>query len=234
VTTLGVERGNAIDLQGIADSPAAVRSRKPRWTQFRFLGGVLLVVGSVLVGAKLIAGADESSIALVAARPLTVGMSITDADVRPVKVRLIGDTATYLAGSIPPGYVVLRPIGAGELLPKAAIGGSALLQPVGTYPFRWVTVPVTAGHYPPGIRSGDTVDIYTSPNAGSGGTASATLLLANVTVDQGVGAQGGGLGGGSAGSSVVLIIPSERVVDVLTAIQSGVLNVVSVHQNKAG
>ncbi len=228
VTTLGVERGNTVDLQGIADSPGAARPKKPKWTQFRFVGGVLLVIGSVLLGAKIIAGADQSSFALVATRPMTVGMTITSADVTPVKVRLFTDQQqhAYLTGSIPPGYVVLRPVAAGELLPAAAIGGPAQLAPVGTQPFRWVTVPVRGGHYPPGLRSGSLVDIYTTANSIT------SLLMANVTVDAGVGVTPGGLGGGGGGSSVVLVIPTERVDDILTAMQSDAMDLVDVHITK--
>ncbi|MDQ1715350.1 MAG: hypothetical protein QOC60_1295 [Frankiaceae bacterium] len=233
MTTLGVERGNAVDLHGIADSPQAVRGQKPKWTQFRFVAGVLLVVGSVLIGAKIIAGADQSSVALVANRPLAVGMTVTNADVTRVRVRLYDNPTLYLTGAIPPGYVVLRPIGQGEFVPQAAVGAPANLVATGAEPRRWVTVPVAGGHYPPGIGSGDTVDVYTTTKTGAGVQGGTSLLIASVLVDRGLGSSSGGLGGGSSGASVVLIIPESRVVDIITALQRDSLDLVLIAKAQA-
>ena len=231
MTSLGVERGNAVDLQGLADSPAAVRSKKPKWTQFRFVAGVLLVIASVLTGAKIIAGADQSSIALVAARPLTAGMTISQSDVRPIKVRFYGDPDRYFSGNIPPGYVMLRPIGEGELVPRTAVGLVSDLAAAGSVPVRYVTVPITNGHFPPGVQRGDVVDIYSSTQGGGTG-ATTSLLLSGVTVDRAPGPQSGGLGGGSAGGSVVLVIPEQRVTDMVIALQRSSLDIVLSAQNR--
>lgn len=234
VTTLGVERGSAVNLDGIADSPAAVRGKKPTWTQFRFIAGVLLVIGSVLIGAKIIAGADQSTVALVANRPLSVGMTVTGADVTQVRVRLYDNPKIYVSGAIPPGYVVLRPIGRGEFLPKAAVGAPSSLVEAGAEPRRWVTVPVVSGHFPPGLGSGDTVDVYTTMNASQGGVGGGTsLLMAGVLVDRGLSSPSGGLGGGSSGASVVLIVPAARVVDIVTAVQRDSLDLVLIAKAQA-
>ena len=227
MTTLGVERGNAVDLQGIADSPQAVRNQKPKWMQFRFMAGVLLVIGSVLLGAKIIAGADQSSIALVTSRPLAVGMTVSNADVRPVRVRLYDNPGSYVTGTIPDGYVVLRAVGPGEFLPISAVGPPSQLVATGAQEMRWVTVPVAGGHYPPNLQRGETVDVYTTTtSSGSAGTGTSTLLLASIIVDKGVAQASGGLGGGGSGSSVVLVVPATRVVDIVTALQHDSLDLV--------
>ncbi|MCU1675731.1 MAG: hypothetical protein JWM93_489 [Frankiales bacterium] len=225
MTTLGVERGNAVNLQGLADSPPAQRVQKPKWTQFRFLAGVLLVVGSVLLGAKVVAGADQSSFALVAVRPLAVGMTVSQSDVRSVKVRFYDNQQQYRSGTIPDGYVVLRPVGENEFIPASAFGTPADLAPENKS--RLVTVPVAAGHYPSGVAGGDVVDVYATTDSGSSGAGTTTLLLAGVRVNRGT-TSSSGSPGGSSNASIQLVIPEDRVPELVVALQNDKLDIVAV------
>jgi hypothetical protein len=228
VTSLGVERGNAVDVQGIADSPRAVRAEKPKWTQFRFVAGVLLVIGSVVLGAKVLATADKSVLVYAANQDIAQGHVIQPSDVVPVHVRLYGASLdAYLAVATAAesdwqGKVASRPIAAGEFVPRKA------LQPPGPpVDRRVVTVPVRDGHYPLSVNRSEYVDVYVTNGKDAPTPGATRLLLGRVAVAARVGAGGGGgLGGGSSTVDIPLLVPAERVVDVVSAIQSGSIDIV--------
>ena len=54
-------------------SPRAARLAPPRWFDTRFVLGVVLVLTSVLVGARVLAGADTTQQVWLAARDLAPG-----------------------------------------------------------------------------------------------------------------------------------------------------------------
>jgi hypothetical protein len=136
-------------------SPKAARLGSPSWLDGRLVLGVLLVLVSVLVGAKVLAGADSSQQVWVGTHDLAPGTVLTAADLQVGKVRLFGTGHFYLAGHKPLGYVVLRGVGADELVPRAALD-----DPTRAGERRDITVPVAAGHLPPDLARGDLVDVY--------------------------------------------------------------------------
>ena len=101
-------------------SPAASRLASPRWLDTRLVVGVLLVLVSVLVGARVLSSADRSQQVWVATRELPVGTVLAEGDLQRGQVRLLERTGLYAAaGAQPPvGYVVRRGVGRGELLPS--------------------------------------------------------------------------------------------------------------------
>jgi hypothetical protein len=121
---------------------------------------VLLVLVSVVVGARLLSSADRSTLVWAASKDLTAGTLLAEGDLEPVRVRLFESAGRYVgAGGQPPvGYVVRRGLGAGELLPEGA-----LTQPEQEAELRLVTVPVEAGHYPPTLRDDQRVDLWVTP-----------------------------------------------------------------------
>jgi hypothetical protein len=209
-------------------SPRATRLVAPRWLDVRLALGLLLVLVSVLAGARILAAADDYSVVYVAAHALTPGEHVTAADLTTGRVRLDGQGAFYVAahGAAPVGYVVTRYVGTHEFVPSAAL---ARALPTGAGD-RYVTVPVATGHLPPGLGHGDLVDVYVTPKAGPGSAAAPmpTLVLAGVPVQS---REGGGRGfSGSADSvlSVVLTVPAGHVIDVVRAVESGTLDLVAV------
>ncbi|PWJ54825.1 SAF domain-containing protein [Quadrisphaera granulorum] len=163
----------------VPSSPPAARLRAPSWRDPRLVIGLLLVLASVLVGARVVSAADETTPVWVAAHTLVPGEAITADDVRAVRVRLEGGTAGYLAaGSAPPtGAVALRPVAAGDLLPRSAVGSAAALstRPVG--------LPVD-GPFPSGLVAGSLVDVWVTPvPSRTGAVASATTATASAGQD---------------------------------------------------
>jgi hypothetical protein len=188
------------------------------WLNPRVALGVLLIVTSVVVGARVYASADRYAQVLVAARPLVPGEHLQASDVTTRRVRFAAGPTDYLTGRTDPtGYVVTRYVGTGELLPVAALTSSASAAAAA----RLVTLPVVAGHIPPGLGRGDLVDVYVTPRAG----APPALVLAGAPVDL-VGA-GDSLGDGG-GQSVVVVVPADKVPAAVRATESGKLDLVGV------
>jgi hypothetical protein len=141
-------------------SPRAARLSAPGWLDGRLVLGLLLVLVSVVVGARVLSSADRSTLVWAASKDLTAGTLLAPGDLEPVRVRLFESAGRYVGagGSQPVGYVVRRGLGAGELLPEGA-----LTAPEREAELRLVTVPVEAGHYPPSLRDDQRVDLWVTP-----------------------------------------------------------------------
>jgi len=147
----------------LSDAPASPRASRlatPGWLDGRLLLGLLLVLVSVVVGARVLSSADRSTLVWAASEELTAGTLLVAGDLVPVRVRLFESAGQYVGadGQPPVGYVVRRGLGAGELLPQGA-----LTEPGRGAEVRLVTVPVEAGHYPPTLRDDQRVDLWVTP-----------------------------------------------------------------------
>ncbi|HVX42715.1 MAG TPA: hypothetical protein VHC49_02460 [Mycobacteriales bacterium] len=167
-------------------SPPARRLRAPSWLDLRLVLGVLLVLVAVVVGARVLAGADKSTTVWGLAHDVSAGTTIQDEDLHQVKIRFYSDADQYLlTSSSPVGLVTTRDLHAGELLPRPA------LQKVPTSVL--VPVPVEPAQLPPGLTHGDRVNVWAGPkNPGSGTPPKPTLILSGVAV-QAVDSGGSGL-----------------------------------------
>ena len=105
--------------------PAPRRVRPPRWLDLRLLLGVLLVLGSVLLGARVVGAADATVPVWAASGDLAAGTELDADDLVAVDVRLDDTADAYLSTSTrPEGRTLARAVRAGELVP-----GSALEEP---------------------------------------------------------------------------------------------------------
>lgn len=167
---------------GISAAPAAVRSSPAGWRDPRLWVGILLVVVSVVAGARVLASADDSVSVWAVAADMGAGDDVTGDDLVARRVRFTdaADLARYFGSDevLPADLQLVRGIGAGELLPRTAVGAaeaSGLLQ---------VPLAVDAEQIPPAVAAGSTVDIYLVPTAGSDCRAACTgePVLTGVTV----------------------------------------------------
>ena len=151
-----------------ADHPTGPQPRRvqpPRWLDLRLLLGVLLVLGSVLLGAHVIGAADATVPVWAAAGDLAAGSRLTPDDLVPVHVRLDKTARAYLAtGSHPEGRTLNRAVRAGELVPRSAVAGAA--------PLVDLALPVQAGFVPPSLARGQLVDVYAVTDQAAGAPAS--------------------------------------------------------------
>lgn len=209
-------------------SPRASRLPVARWLDVRLLAGVLLVLSSVLLGAKVLASADDAEQVWAASRDLDAGTTLSADDVQVVGVQLEGAAGHYLGASGPPpeGYRLMRPVAAGELVPAAAV-----VAPDRLAERRLVTVPVERHHYPADLGHGDRVDVYRTASGEAGRSAEPELVVAGANV-AGVDAATGRLGGGSAEVGVVLEVEPETVAALVGAVRSGSIDLVRVPRDQ--
>lgn len=194
------------------DAPPAARLRAPSWRDPRLLVGVLLVLASVVAGTLVVRAADDTVPVWAAARTLAPGEAIDPGDLAVVRVRLEQGTAGYLPAAQDPssgGSVVLRGVGAGELVPAAAVGSAAALErrPVG--------VPVE-GPLPGGTGAGSLVDVWVSAAEGGGVFAAPQRLAASAEVAE-LSRPEGTLGGSGA-TTVHVLLPDAELRDLLDAL----------------
>jgi hypothetical protein len=172
-------------------SPSARRLRHPSWLDLRLLVGVLLVLVSVLLGAKVVATADRSVQVWALARDVSPGTTLAAADLRPARVRLFDSAEAYLrVVKSPAGRTVTRPMHAGELLPRSAV--------VATPPGAILSIPVQPGNAP-GLARGQLVDVWSTTKG-----CAPVQVLSRVAVQEVRGASGIALGA-SAGMNQVII-----------------------------
>ncbi|MBW8173653.1 SAF domain-containing protein [Ornithinimicrobium sp. Arc0846-15] len=195
--------------------PMARRLQRPGWRDARLIIGVLLVVISVVGGARLIAALDDGTAVYVAAEPLVPGQEVTAADLDVVDVRFTQDADLYVsaAGEIEPGTYALRGVPTGELIPAAALGEARQVES------KAVTVsidPATASS----IHVGSVVDLWVSrrdPEALGTTYVEPELLLSNAVVST-TPAQSTAIGAGVGDAPVQIVVPADRVGDVIASV----------------
>lgn len=195
--------------------PQPRRVRPPRWLDLRLVLGVLLVLGSVLVGARVVTAADATVPVWAAAADLAPGTVLSADDLVPVAVRLDEVARSYLATSTRPGGRVLsRAVQAGELLPRSVLAESTdLVQ---------LALPVQAGFVPPGLTRGQLVDVYAVSDPAAGATAAAggdvDRVVAGAAVQAVSGRGEGVLSSTTTTMQVVVAVPAADAAGVLGVI----------------
>ncbi|MFY9330183.1 MAG: hypothetical protein WAO41_00720 [Candidatus Nanopelagicales bacterium] len=156
-------------------SPRANRPQRQWWRDSRVLLGAALVVGCMLVGARLMTlGADDVLVWQVN-RDLGVGSVVTPTDLQPVAVnRQLADNYVSVADR-PTGPLGID-VRAGDLL-----GSSAFVTQM-SGDTRRVTVPVEPLHAPVDLAIGDRVDVWSTPDVDLGERVEPELVLAGLLV----------------------------------------------------
>lgn len=224
----GRPRGHADQETGVEEPLAgsaatahrpARRLRLPGWRDLRLLVGVLLVVLSVIGVHQLVRAQDRTTPIYAAAVDLLPGQPVTADQLTVVDVRLADSAAAYLDGAVPlaDGTHAVRAVPAGELVPAAALGTArqALDKTV-----RVPLDPVSAT----GLVAGSVVDVWVSrrdPDVVGEAFLDPEQLLGGAVVDEVPGA-GGGLGGvGATRASVSVVVPADRVGEMIGVVDQG-------------
>ncbi|HEY9413003.1 MAG TPA: hypothetical protein VIP77_25740 [Jiangellaceae bacterium] len=147
-------------------SPPSRRLRRARWRSPQLIIGVLVVAVSVVVGARVVAAADDTVPVLVAASDIGPGQPLTTDMVESRDVLIDGGYDLYFTGDIGEGLVVIQPLRAGELVPRSAVVPAGQLS-TGPDAMRNVTIPVPAAEVPAGLSAGDAVDVWLTPIEGA-------------------------------------------------------------------
>jgi hypothetical protein len=189
-----------------APSPTPRRVTAPSWLDLRLVLGVVLVLTSVLIGAKVVSGANHTYRLLAVTRNLAAGTLLSRDDVTMVRVQVPDHgRGIYLADSGDvAGKQLNRPLARGELLPAAALGRPPSLTTL--------TVPLN-GDAAPALGRGQRVEIWLATKA----CAASVVLLGDVTV-QGVRASTGSSFSSSGGQNVVVSVPPALAGRVVAAL----------------
>ncbi len=178
--------------------------------------GVALVLGSVLVGAVVVAKAGDTHPAVVVRRDLAAGTILARTDLRVAQVRLPrgGVYLTRIDQAV--GRQLGRAVAAGELVPGAAVAVVAARTTV--------TVPLPPGAAPT-LRKGQRIQVWVSTAA-----CSSVVLVRDVTVQAVQADAGGPLSAGGDGQDVVVSVApdiADRIVRALAVkdvqLRAGVL-----------
>ena len=209
-------------------APSATRLSRARWLDARLLIGLLLVLLSVVVGAKVVADADRRVQVWSVTRDLGVDTPLSGDDLRAVSVNLSGSTGRYLsAGQDLEGYVLTRPLNRGELLPVSAVARDTDGDK------RRIVIEVDRFGVA-GLQKGRVVDVYVVPETPSGQEPSPPeLVLAGVTVGEDVKSGGSAFGGSGSKAGVTLLVDDGDVPDLIDAVAHGDVYVAQVPADRA-
>lgn len=161
--------------------PAATRSTAPGWRDPRLWVGVVLVTGSVVAGAGIMAGADDTTSVWAASGDLVAGQTLTSEDLTATRVRFAeaADGERYLAvdEQLPDELTLVRAVEAGELLPASVLGAESGQETV------TVSIAVAPEHVPTDLETGSHVDVWVVGEDRRSGRAAELVLDDIVIID---------------------------------------------------
>jgi hypothetical protein len=166
----------------LSGAPPAQRVQRAGWRDPRLWAGAAIVAVSVVAGARLLASADDTVAVWAAGGDLAAGAPLTAGDLERHRVRFADgdDLSRYFTGAEPPqDGVLLRGVGAGELVPRTAVGAAGQGGTV------QVPVSVDPEQVPPSVAAGSVVDVYVlgaREGAGASRVEGAAPALAGVGV----------------------------------------------------
>lgn len=203
-------------------SPPARRVATPHWLNARLGVGLLLVLVSAVVGARVVGSADQRQPVWAAAHRMAPGYVVSVGDFSVVRVQLGTAARDYVSasGPAPSGYEVTRAVTGGELVPADALRAPAHRPP----DRRIVAVPVQPGHYPRTVSAGELVDIYCTVKTAD--SAQTRLAVAGVPVEQVPGGGGGVFGSSAGGAALEVSVPAVGADQLVAAIEQGGIDVV--------
>lgn len=225
---------NAPEPMDLPPSAAARRLGTPRWLDVRMILGMVLVLGCVLVGARVIAAADESTTVWALQHDLAPGSLLQSDDLKKVQVRLYANADTYLSGaSSPAGRVLNRAVSAGELLPKSALASRSA--------YVTLALSVPAQRVPTALAHGQAINVYAtqpesagSQSTGSGSSQPVVTLVAEAVAVAAVSGRGSGaLTVSTSALQVSVKVPACRVEELIAGTEGKMLSIVVLESTPA-
>ncbi len=178
-----------LGIPGALAPPSAVRASTPGWRDPRLWIGVAIVAVSVIIGARVLATADDTVAVWVASEDVAAGgaVSVETLEVRRVRFDQDASLDLYLLATedLSPDAQLTRAVGAGEMLPRAALGTASDADTVE------VPVAVEEEQVPDSVTVGSIVDIYLVATIGSAADpkSAAGPVLSGVSVVDAVGVE---------------------------------------------
>lgn len=131
--------------------------------------GVVIVAVCALLGATLLGGSDATVGVWATRRAMNAGETLAAADLvrRDLRFADQRDADAYLSSERPPpaGATLARPVGAGELVPRGALGTA------GSGSLTEVPLSVDSEAVPGTLRVGAVVDVWVTPDRATDASA---------------------------------------------------------------
>jgi len=195
-------------------APTPRRMSRPKWLNVRVVGGILLVIAAVVIGARVISASSQTQAVWAAERDLASGTVVGPGDLTSIDVNLGDNANLYLtpASASPVGMTMVNPILAGQLLPSSAVeeSGSGRVVAIGVEPDKM----------PPGVAHGSTVDLYLTKAGVAGADANATteLIGRDITVQSVTAPSSGGLSGATSNRYQLSVLLAADTADKLVRV----------------
>ncbi|MFT4122653.1 MAG: SAF domain-containing protein [Microbacteriaceae bacterium] len=183
--------------------------RRHFWFDPRFAVGVGLIVLAVTGTVLVVVGADRRVEVVAAREAIMPGERIEAADLVVRRVAAPDARALYLGPEeAVDGLLATRVVGAGELVPRSAVGTAAGAEAT-------TLVVAVSGSLPRAIEAGSSVDVWAAGvRDAAGGTVPPAVVSAGVTVAEVRSASGLVV---DEGTEVELLVPRDDVAAVLEA-----------------
>lgn len=214
MTVGGNDVGGARPDPRVPVAPIPRRMSRPRWLNVRVVLGVLVVVGAVVLGARVVGAERQLATVWATTTDLQAGTVLTSDDLSEVEVNLDDAAGRYFgSGAAIVGKQLTRALGAGEIVPVAAVGDPAADT-------RLLALTVDGDQMLPGLARGSVIDVYLVQ--GSGTDLTTKPVAQDLTVQDVTAPSSGGLSGaGSSGYQVVVRLPTRSAQQLITQLSSG-------------
>ena len=181
--------------------PPATRAARSGWRDPRLWIGLLIVAVSVVAGARLLASADDTVAVWAVTTDAGPGARLDAGQLVAHRVRFADDADLdgyfTVDDELPADLRLVRGVGAGELLPRAALGAADAAADTVELP-----VAVDTELVPPAVGAGSVVDVYLVGSRGRGPLLSAVTVVDAPGVDATFGSTTGH-------RQLVLAVPSD-------------------------
>ena len=175
----------------------------------------------MLAGAKLLSDAEDTVAVWALRTDLSNGSPVGTADLtrRDVRFSSAADADRYVSAdaAIPREATLQRAVGAGELLPRAALGSE------GSGPITEVPLSVASEAVPRNVSTGSVVDVWVVPDAAGGNRAEESVLVFDDVVVVAAPPSGSTLAPTSTRQIIIGVEPAadDQVADALAAAARG-------------
>ncbi len=213
--------------RGPAKSGRTTRLTRPAWSDPRLVLGVLLVLGSTVLGATVVAASGSTSGYWAVRDDVKQGDPVQRGDLVRADAQVSGDAADLLMPVDEPlperlgSLVWSRDLRGGALVDRAALASEAT-EHVAELPLS-----VTAGAAPADLKRGDRVDVWVGPGPGDDAGITSARALRNVRVVS-TGGSASSLEGAATRTVLVDVSGVELDGDVVSTISSAHVTIVRV------
>lgn len=171
----------APDAAAVGAAPPARRSQPPGWRDPRLVAGVAIVAVCVLLGARVLAAADDTVAVWSLRHDVPAGTTVDAGDLSVTRVHFSGDVAErYVPATRRTASfgTATHDLARGELLARSAVSSAARADLVE------VPLSVAPDDLPASVREGALVDVWVTPKVADPGAdrVRARLALDDVVV----------------------------------------------------